>query len=328
MSETPTDVACYADGIVLGLCLLLAGVAELKDIEACASCPLNAAIAIGIGGCLSSDLDQFCTSVQSCGVNECHTTCLDELQALTGCMLMGGGCSGNHCDEQTTVSPATEVTATVTPTSSPLVTEVTATVTPTSPPLATDTPTDVACYDEGMALGLCLVSAGVTDDAVEACASCPLNAAIASGINGCSSSDLDSFCSSVQSCGVNECHTTCLDDAQAVADCMLRSIQCLDTCSWHLETTVSPASSPPVVETPTDVTASTAPTPSPIDTTTEDGSAYESSPTVTEILTDVAPTTVPIFPPINAATVYGSAHGGGIFAVISLASFIYCVGIM
>ena len=90
VSETPTDVACYADGIVLGLCLLLAGVAELKDIEACASCPLNAAIAIGIGGCLSSDLDQFCTSVQSCGVNECHTTCLDELQALTGCMLMGG----------------------------------------------------------------------------------------------------------------------------------------------------------------------------------------------------------------------------------------------
>jgi hypothetical protein len=46
---------------------------------------VRSANAGGISGCSFLDVDSFCSSVQSCGINKCHTTCLDELQALTGC---------------------------------------------------------------------------------------------------------------------------------------------------------------------------------------------------------------------------------------------------
>jgi hypothetical protein len=88
-----------------------------------------------------------------------------------------------------------------------------------------------ACEDEGMALGLCL---GTYEDAfedAEACAYCPLNAVVTSGIDTCSSSDVAGFCALVESCGVAECHTHCLDELQAGADCILREVGC-DTCSY------------------------------------------------------------------------------------------------
>jgi hypothetical protein len=86
-----------------------------------------------------------------------------------------------------------------------------------------------ACEDEGIALGLCL---GTYEDAFEdakACAYCPLNAVVTSGIDTCSSSDVAGFCALVESCGVAECHTHCLDELQAGADCILREVGC-DTC--------------------------------------------------------------------------------------------------
>ena len=113
--------------------------------------------------------------------------------------------------------------------------------------------TNQACEDEGMALGLCL---GTYEDAfedAEACAYCPLNAVVTSGIDTCSSSDVAGFCALVESCGVAECHTHCLDELQAGADCILREVGC-DTClvasggsSPADGTTATPASSYPGV---------------------------------------------------------------------------------
>ena len=97
-----------------------------------------------------------------------------------------------------------------------------------------------ACKGVGVALGLCLGMNEVKFEDVGACDFCPLNAVVDSGINSCSSSDVASFCTLVQSCGVAECHTHCLDELQAVADCMMREVGC-DTCS--------PASSYPGVGT-------------------------------------------------------------------------------
>jgi hypothetical protein len=149
-------------------------------------------------------------------------------------------------------------------------------------------PIDVVCYAEGEALGLCLVSVDGAD--TEECASCSLNAAISS-IDGCSSSDVDSFYASVQGCGADACLSTCLDELQAAADCIIEEA-CPDTSAG---TNVPPPSSPPVVGTPTDI--------------------------------DVA--TAPASRPTNAAVMGGGfANGFGGFAFISIASIIFAVGIM
>ena len=87
-----------------------------------------------------------------------------------------------------------------------------------------------ACENEGVVLGICL---GTYEDAyedAEACIYCPLNALVDSGLNTCSSSDVAGFCALVESCGVAECHTHCLDELQAGADCILRNAGC-GTCS-------------------------------------------------------------------------------------------------
>ena len=91
---------------------------------------------------------------------------------------------------------------------------------------------------------------------MEACAYCPLNAVVDSGFDTCSSSDVASLCTLDQSCGVAECHTHCLDELQAAADCMMREVGC-DTCSVAFfggssptdGTTATPASSYPGVGT-------------------------------------------------------------------------------
>ena len=108
-----------------------------------------------------------------------------------------------------------------------------------------------ACEDEGIALGLCL---GMYEDAredAEACIYCPLNAVVDSGMDTCSSSDVAGFCALVESCGVIECHTQCLDELQAGADCIMREVGC-DTCSTAFDgsspadgTTATPATSFP-----------------------------------------------------------------------------------
>jgi len=86
-----------------------------------------------------------------------------------------------------------------------------------------------ACEGEGVALGLCLGTYKDELEDVEACTYCLLNAVINSGFDSFSSSDVASFCTLVQSCGVAECHTHCLDELQAAADCMMREVGC-DTC--------------------------------------------------------------------------------------------------
>ena len=113
-----------------------------------------------------------------------------------------------------------------------------------------------ACKGEGVALGLCLGMNEVKFEDVDACDFCPLNAVVDSGIETCSSSEVASFCALVQSCGVAECHTHCLDELQAGADCIMREVGC-DTCLVELfggssptdGTTATPASSYPGVGT-------------------------------------------------------------------------------
>ena len=91
---------------------------------------------------------------------------------------------------------------------------------------------------------------------MEACAYCPLNAVVDSGFDTCSSSDVASLCTLDQSCGVAECHTHCLDELQAAADCMMREVGC-DPCPVAFfggssptdGTTATPASSYPGVGT-------------------------------------------------------------------------------
>ncbi len=75
---------------------------------------------------------------------------------------------------------------------------------------------------EATELGLCLGSAGVTDYEIKACSFCPLNAAVGSGFDDCSSSDVDSFYAYVQSCGVETCHASCRDELQVVAECVVK----------------------------------------------------------------------------------------------------------
>jgi hypothetical protein len=86
------------------------------------------------------------------------------------------------------------------------------------------------CYAEGEAIGICLVLENYDMEEIEACTYCPLNAVVASGMEGCSSSEVESFCALVQSCGVNECHGNCLDELQAGVECMLKYASCSDTC--------------------------------------------------------------------------------------------------
>jgi len=86
------------------------------------------------------------------------------------------------------------------------------------------------CYAEGEAIGICLVLEKYDMEKIEACTYCPLNAVVASGMEGCSSSEVESFCALVQSCGVNECHRNCLDELQAGVECMLKYASCSDTC--------------------------------------------------------------------------------------------------
>ena len=275
----------------------------------------------------SAGVDTFCDVQQQLTIL-CTQDCQDEVQALTGCMLMQGGCSENHCENWVYVPPTssppvtetpteipTEIptetpteTPTENPTNSPPVTDpptemVVIEAPPTDPPVTGDmvvpeTPTnsppvmeipiDVVCYAEGEALGLCLVSVDGAD--TEECASCSLNAAISS-IDGCSSSDVDSFYASVQGCGADACLSTCLDELQAAADCIIEEA-CPDTSAG---TNVPPPRSPPVVGTPTDI--------------------------------DVA--TAPASRPTNAAVMGGGfANGFGGFAFISIASIIFAVGIM
>jgi len=86
-----------------------------------------------------------------------------------------------------------------------------------------------ACKGKGVALGLCVGTNEVEFEDVDACVFCPLNAVVDSGTETCSLSDVASFCALVQSCGVAECHTHCLNELQAGADCIMREAGC-DTC--------------------------------------------------------------------------------------------------
>ena len=81
------------------------------------------------------------------------------------------------------------------------------------------------CVDEGTVLGLCLQSAGVTDyEEIKACAFCPMDAAVGSGFDSCSSlDDVANFYAYVQSCGVEACNASCLDELQAGAECVVKS---------------------------------------------------------------------------------------------------------
>ena len=87
------------------------------------------------------------------------------------------------------------------------------------------------CYAEGEAIGICLVLENYDTEEIEACANCPLDAFVASGMKECSSSsEMDGFCALVQSCGVNECPRNCLGELQAGVECMLKYASCSDTC--------------------------------------------------------------------------------------------------
>ena len=81
---------------------------------------------------------------------------------------------------------------------------------------------DQECEPEGIALALCMESAGVTDEEIKACAFCPLDAAVNTNFVSCSSSDVDNFYAYVQSCGVEACHTTCVDEMQTMAECAVK----------------------------------------------------------------------------------------------------------
>jgi hypothetical protein len=80
---------CVDEGIALGLCLESAGVTDYEEISACAFCPLEAVCNTVFDSCSSSDVDNFYTYVQSCGVEACHVTCRDELHAGAECVAKG-----------------------------------------------------------------------------------------------------------------------------------------------------------------------------------------------------------------------------------------------
>ena len=87
------------------------------------------------------------------------------------------------------------------------------------------------CEAEGTALGLCLGSAGVTDlDDINACAFCSVDAIVNTGFDDCSASDVDGFYAYIQSCGVDACHTSCRDELQVAAECIIK-VTCPDAAS-------------------------------------------------------------------------------------------------
>ncbi len=87
------------------------------------------------------------------------------------------------------------------------------------------------CEAEGTALGLCLGSAGVTDlYDINACAFCSVDAIVNTGFDDCSASDVDGFYAYIQSCGVDACHTSCRDELQVAAECMIK-VTCPDAAS-------------------------------------------------------------------------------------------------
>ncbi len=79
---------CWAEGTVLGLCLESAGVTDHDVIKACGICPLDAIVVTGFDYCSASDVDGFYAYVQRCGVDACHTSCRDELQAWLGIPIL------------------------------------------------------------------------------------------------------------------------------------------------------------------------------------------------------------------------------------------------
>ena len=295
------QTGCYEESLALHSCSasFTSLYYETESYESCFSCPNYARELSGIVyDCSYIEVEIFYGWIDSCAPARCAPSCFGAVQAAATC-YKEVACLG-----------ASSVAA-VTPASSP--------------------PENSMCYAEGISLATCLVSAGVADnEELKACLYCP------NFISSCSTSAIDNFFSSTESCGIDKCHVTCHDDLQATAECFIKEM-CLDT---SVGATLFPASSPPEVGIPPDVAVTDSPQSSPtgMENPTDVAATNAPTPGSSNIVatgggftdgTDVSDTISPAPSPGNDAV-----RGGGftndfpLFAFVSVASLIYAIGIM